>query len=96
MSTPSRTLKLAPDLIWRLLDDNAVVVSPKVGEVRVLNRVGTIIWQQLVDGKSPAEVEDYLVANFQVSDRQAQSDLLAFCDELTDRGVLIWETGERS
>ena len=94
MDTPTNTPKVASDLIWRLLDDNAILVSPKAGEVRVLNRVGTIIWQLLVAENSPADIEDYLVTNFQVSHQHAQTDLESFFDDLTDRGIIIWETCE--
>jgi hypothetical protein len=85
------TPQVSPDLIWRLLDDNAVVVSPGVGEVRVFNQVGTVIWQLLVEENSPGEIEDYLVTHYEVSHERAKSDLQLFINDLTDRGVLIWE-----
>lgn len=88
---PSRTLKIAPDLIWRLLDNNAVVVSPRVGEVRVLNGMGTVIWQLLVDQNSPEEIVDHLVKNYTVSREKATHDLQGFFADLTERGVLIWD-----
>lgn len=49
MTETTRQPQIANDLIWRLLDNNAVVVSPHVGEVRVLNGIGTVIWQLLVE-----------------------------------------------
>ena len=33
-----------PNIIWRIVDDGAVLVSPQIGKVRVLNEVGTAIW----------------------------------------------------
>lgn len=86
--------KVAPDLVWRFLDDNAVVVSPREGEVRVLNRVGTIIWQLLIDGNSPTDIETYLISHFEVTRQHAKTDMQKFFDDLTDRGVIIWETYE--
>ena len=91
MRESSSIPRVAPDLVWRLLDDNAVVVSPRVGEVRVLNLVGTVIWQLLLEDKCPDEIEDYLVANFQVSHQQAKSDMQDFFDDLTERGIIYWE-----
>lgn len=84
--------QIANDLIWRLLDDNAVVVSPHVGEVRVLNGIGTVIWQLLVEKQSPMQIEDYLVANYEVSHEKAQKDIQLFFSDLTDRGILIWDS----
>ena len=94
MMAPTNIPKIAADLVWRLLDDNAVVVSPKVGEVRVLNRMGTIIWQHLNEGESLKDIEDYLVTNFQISRQNAHSDLKVFFDDLAERGVITWETNE--
>lgn len=88
--------KAAPDLVWRLLDDNAVVVSPRLGEVRVLNRVGTVIWQNLIEGSSPADIEEYLVTHFEVSRHKARSDLDKFFDVLAETGVLVWECEDQT
>ena len=94
MNSPPNMPKVAPDLVWRLLDDNAVVVSPRAGEVRVLNRVGTVIWQLLIEENSPDDIEDHLVNQFNVTRHQARSDLQAFFADLTERGVLMWEASE--
>ncbi|MDX1413609.1 MAG: PqqD family protein [Candidatus Promineifilaceae bacterium] len=83
--------RIAPDIIWRLLDENAVVVSPGTGEVRVLNPVGTIIWQLLVEENTLQEIEAYLVAHYEVSQECANKDLEQFFVELSERGVLIWD-----
>jgi len=83
--------RVAPDLVWRLLDENAVVVSPRAGEVRVLNRVGTVIWQLLIDEHSPTEIEEFLISHYEVTRQRAETDLQDFFDDLTDRGILTWE-----
>jgi hypothetical protein len=87
----NQTPQIAPDLIWRFLDDNAVVVSPRLGEVRVLNGVGTVIWQLIADHNSTVEIESYLVAHYDVSPEQASNDLQIFLTNLTERGLLEWE-----
>jgi hypothetical protein len=57
---PPTVPRIADDLVWRLLDDNAVVVTPMDGEVRVFNRVGTVIWQQLLEGKNVDDIAAHL------------------------------------
>ncbi|MFN2137648.1 MAG: PqqD family protein [Candidatus Promineifilaceae bacterium] len=89
MSEEAALPRVAPDIVWRLLDDNAVVVSPREGEVRVLNSVGTAVWQLLIDDQDVAAIEAFLGANFNVSPEQAHEDLVVFLDELTDRGILV-------
>lgn len=84
--------KPAPELIWREVDDGVVVVSPKVGKVRVLNEVGTAIWQRLADGRTINEIESFLVEQYEISRERAASDLRSFLSDLTERGLLIWDS----
>jgi hypothetical protein len=78
-------------LIWRFLDDNAVVVSPSRGKVRVFNGVGTTIWKLLAEEKQVEEIEETIVDQYNVSPEQARTDLQTFLDELTEKGLLVWE-----
>lgn len=82
--------KIAPEIIWRFLDENAVIVSPKGGKVRVLNGIGTIIWKLLAQEVSTSAIHEHLVAHFDVSPEQASQDLRCFLDDLTERGMLVW------
>ncbi len=90
MTQDESTPRIASDIVWRLLDDNAVVVSPRAGEVRVFNSVGTAIWQRLVEEEELAEIEEYLQNKYDVHRERVHSDLLVFLEELTDRGILVW------
>ena len=80
--------KIDPQIVWRRLDENAVVVSPREGEVRVLNPVGTAIWQLLVQEQDAVAIERYLTDNFDVTPERAHNDLLTFLEELSGRGIL--------
>lgn len=81
--------QIAPGLVWRLLDDSAVVVSPRSGEVRVLNAVGTAIWQLMVEKRTLREIEAHLVAHYEVSQDRANEDLHSFVEELVQRDILV-------
>jgi hypothetical protein len=83
-------LQIAPDLIWRLLDGDAVIVSPAGGQVRVLNGIGTTIWQLLAEARGIHEITDYLVTHYNVSLEQAQMDLQSFIDDLSEREMIEW------
>lgn len=91
MTEAKTTPRVDPQLIWRFLDDNAVVVSPEAGRVRVFNGVGTTIWKMLTDEKSLGEIEKSIVDQYNVSPEQAKVDLHTFLDELTEKGLLRWE-----
>lgn len=77
-----------PELTWRLLDGEAVIVSPTSGEIRVLNHVGSEIWQLLANGSTIEEIKQALVAQYALSPEQAARDVSAFLDDLHNRGLL--------
>jgi len=81
-----------PELIWRLLDGEVVIVSPATGEIRVLNQVGAAIWQQLVTGSQVEEITKTLVQQYALSPQQAEADVCAFLDDLTNRELITWES----
>ena len=80
---------MASGLIWRLLDDNAVIVTPKSGEVRVFNEVGALVWQMLVDEVSLNEIKEKVVTEYDVSEAQAVTDINLFLDELRHLGLIV-------
>ena len=84
---------LHPDVVWRTMDDGAVLVKPQAGRVRVLNEVGTTIWQ-LMDGKRDlAQIEATLVEKYDVGPEQAKNDLRKFLRELMVRDLIVWISG---
>lgn len=89
---------LNADIVWRILDDGAVIVTPRAGNVRVLNHVGTSIWK-LIDGEnSLAEIESQLIHTYEVPVERARKDLELFMSELEKRGMISWKgtQGERT
>jgi hypothetical protein len=82
------TPEIKPGVIWRIVDENAVVVSPDTGDVHVLSQTGAIIWQMLANKNEVRDIESYLVAHYIVSAEQASQDVAAFIRELKDSGLL--------
>lgn len=80
---------IAPDVIWHQLDENAIVVSPKVGKVRVFNGTGTVIWQMLVENKTLDAIRAQLIQTYDVALERADADLRSFVTELITNGLLI-------
>ena len=80
--------KIQPNLVWRVLSNETVVVSPASGQYCVLNEMGTVIWQLVADSCSVPEIEAYLIENYEVSSEQAQADIGRFIADLQQRGLL--------
>jgi hypothetical protein len=87
-TTPS----IHPDVAWRDLDGEVLLVQADEATVRTLNPVGGFAFA-LFDGKtSLAAVADAIVGEFHVTEEVARQDLLAFVVELDGRGVLTWSS----
>ena len=82
--------QIVPNLTWRVLNDETVVVSPNDGKYCVLNGLGTVIWQLLSEQYSLEGIEKYLVTNYEVSAEQAGEDIGRFLADLSQKGLLIW------
>jgi hypothetical protein len=88
MKTEQRP-QIDPDLIWRVLSDETIVLSPRDGAYCVLNGLGSVIWQLLSEQHSLADIEQVLVRNYEVSEEQAREDVGDFLTDLSQRGLLL-------
>ena len=82
-----------PSIVSRRIADEVILVPirRKVEEVEclyTLNEVGARIWE-LLDGRRPLKVvRDALVAEFEVSEKEAEEDLLTLFDQLKQIGAI--------
>lgn len=76
------------DTAFRVVEGEAVVISPKEGDVRVLNEVGTLIWE-LCNGKNTIEdLVEEVMKKFDVAKNIALADVEEFVQELVKEGLL--------
>jgi hypothetical protein len=72
----------------RVIDGEAVLVDPGRARIRVLNAVGARIWE-LMDGQHTlGDIAQAITAEYEVDLPRAQTDVLAFCVDLAQAGVL--------
>lgn len=77
-----------PNIVGRMVDEEAVLVHPGQGKVRVLNPVGARIWD-LIDGqRTVADMARVVAQEYNVEPGTAEADALAFCTDLARRGLL--------
>ena len=77
-----------PEIIAKSADDEAVLVMPQKGQVKVVNQVGAVIWE-LIDGKRTIEnIIDEIVSQFDVDPVTAESDVINFTTELYKREII--------
>jgi hypothetical protein len=79
----------APGIVGQIVQDEAVIVLPDSGEVKVLNEVGATIWTLADGSRSVREIAAQVYEQYDVDLSRAEADVLAFVAELLQRRVLI-------
>ena len=94
-------LRPARDLRFRRIDDEAVVVRQRAGEVLVMNETAARLLE-LADGRtSVADWVEVLAGEYDVDRQALERDVLAFAADLAAEGMLelappLEEPGEES
>ncbi len=79
-------MKPHPDISWRSVEGQAVLIKNKEGMIHVLNETGTLLWQHLEEGeKAMAEM---LVGDYGLKPKEAKQDVAEFVERLRELGVL--------
>jgi len=81
--------KKSEDTASRIIDGEAVIVTPQKGVVTVLNETGSGIWQ-LLDGENTVEdIINTISSEFNVSREEARKDTLDFIEELIEKDMVV-------
>ena len=85
---PGSILRPARDLRFRRIDDEAVVIRQRAGEVLVMNETAARLLE-LADGRtSVADWVDILAGEYEVDREALERDVLAFALDLAEEGML--------
>ena len=84
----SRSFRVAPDVRYRVIDDEAVVVRQREGDVLVLNQVAARVLQLVGEGLSPDEIGDRVAGEYEVPEATIRVDVEKFLAELEGLNVL--------
>lgn len=82
-----------PDIVARQIVDEVILVPVRrvlddVESIYTLNEVGARIWE-LIDGKRRVEeIRDLILAEFEVSQGEAEEDLLTLLQQFTEIGAI--------
>lgn len=79
-----------PSTASRVFGSDAVVISPAENMVRMLNPVGSRIWQ-LTDGNNTVEdIAVTLTQEFEIDLPHARQSVAGFVEDLANRNLLDW------
>lgn len=80
--------KPKPDIVGRSVDNEAVLVLPSQGKVKVLNEVGSRIWELLDGERTVNEIAVAVVQEYEVSQAMAEKDALEFVNDLGEKDMV--------
>jgi Coenzyme PQQ synthesis protein D (PqqD) len=80
-----------PDVVFRELDGEAVLLDLGSGTYFGLNVVGTRVWQMIEAGRSEAEMVDVLAAEYDAARARIAADVARLLDELRARRLITSE-----
>lgn len=77
------------DILDHLIDQQAVLVIPEKGEVKVLNSVGAFIWTSINAENSVETIMQMVMEKFEVSMTVAEEDILNFLNDLLHKEMIF-------
>lgn len=79
----------SPQTASRVIDNEAVIISPQENKVRVLNGTGSRIWELLNGDLRTDRIALLISEEFDVSYDNALEDTMEFLNELHGRGMIV-------
>lgn len=83
-----RKIQRQKDVAWRMIDGEAVIITPADSTMHTLNDVGTRIWELITGTRTLSEVAGVLCAEFEVDQERAEKDTLWFAECLAKKGLI--------
>jgi len=77
-----RRFACVPDVVWKDVDGEVVLVHLETNRIYELNRTGARLWTLLNEGRSVEEAEKILTEEFAVDDQTAHTETAALLEDL--------------
>jgi hypothetical protein len=86
-----RNFTIADDILYRQVENEAVLLHVPSGMYYSLNEMGVRFWEALRT-QPPAVVIEQIVAEYAIEYSQVHHDLLTFLNDLADYGIISWSS----
>jgi PqqD family protein of HPr-rel-A system len=81
--------RISPNVVFRDLDGEAVLLDLSSGTYFGLNEVGTRVWQLLHDGRDEAQIVATLAAEYDAAPAVIASDVARLLGDLRSRRLIV-------
>ena len=80
--------KRSPNSAYRIYDGQATIVLPDRAEVKVVNEIGSLVWDKMDGARTVAQLIEAVVAEYEVEPEKARRDVLEFIESLREHGMV--------
>ena len=84
---------IANDILYRRVDNEAVLLNIPTGMYYGLNEVGVKFWEALRTQTLESTIAQ-IVTDYSVEYSQVHQDLLSFLNDLADYGIISWSSDQ--
>ena len=81
-------LKPNPDVAWRRVEREAVLVNLKTSRIYTLNPTGARLWELLGEGRDAADIEATLLGEFDVEAAELRREVDRLVGEMAEAGLV--------
>ena len=85
---PAQAFAVSPSVVFRQLDDGAVLLDLESGVYFGLDEIGTRVWTLLQERGTPGAVCDAMLEEFDVEPAVLAGDVLRLVGELQQNGLV--------
>ena len=89
MISPDNRLQHHPDVAWRLVQEDALLVDPHTGRIFPLNPVAARIWTLMDPPRQVSEIVEILVNEFDAPPESVREDAFEFIEKLLDANLVV-------
>jgi hypothetical protein len=88
--------KLSPDVVFRDLEGEAVILDLASGTYFGLNEVGTRVWRLVDEGRNPSQIVEIVASEYQADRETIARDVERILDDLRARRLIVSAAGTDS
>jgi len=81
-----------PNVAYRIYDGEATVVMPDRSEVKVVNEIGSVVWDKIDGKRTVGQIVELAVESvlkdYEVTPDELRRDILAFLGDLREHGMV--------
>lgn len=81
--------KLSPDVVFRDLEGEAVILDLSSGTYFGLNEVGTRVWRLLDEGRHQSQIVEIVAAEYAADRETIARDVEGLLADLRSRGLIV-------